>query len=117
MQYYKSRGGNWETLIRNLDREAVQRKTNPPKNDTTPRPSSGTMDTPKPLTAKEKLLNSRKPSPTKPTTKKLESAPQAKPSKPLTIKKESATIGDMENTKLDISKKVDPYRINYEVKE
>jgi hypothetical protein len=45
MQYYKSRGGNWETLIRNLDRESVQRATtNPTKNDWTNKPMSSNMD-------------------------------------------------------------------------
>lgn len=56
MQYYKSRAGNWETLIRNLDREAVQRKSNPntPKNDRNSKPSSSNMDNSKPV---EKGIN------------------------------------------------------------
>lgn len=56
MQYYKSRGGNWETLIRNLDREAVQRNSNPntQKNDSNSKPTSSNMDNSKPI---EKGIN------------------------------------------------------------
>lgn len=46
MQYYKSRGWNYETLIRNLDREATQRSlpTKIPKNDSNNSTSSSNLD-------------------------------------------------------------------------
>lgn len=50
MQYYKTRGGNWETLIRNLDRESVDRalKSNKEQNGNNST-GSNPMDTQQPI--------------------------------------------------------------------